>query len=293
MPYVAGGGPQGDAGSPEVLDVYHTENVFINSVPVALWLSPGASGSLSMAERTLVSLTQTQLDAITSSQALAATDPNAAEVGLSNKGEVPQEGPLVLTSSNSAIAAGDTTESSTSTFTISTTTTGLFVDIAKIIDASLAEAKSGAWKETGSNPKIVNCYKTVGFNVSGDSTPWCAAFTGYVLKSAGAPAFKTLSSLAYSKYGESIPLSDKGKWRLNDVVVFSRAGGGHVGFFRGYNPSTGSVLIAGGNQSDNLTEVGFKSGGMPIVYVGRGWPIPSEYDKAVTYSGSGGSVKVV
>jgi hypothetical protein len=42
-----------------------------------------------------------------------------------------------------------------------------------------------------------------------------------------------------------------------------------------------------------LTEVGFKSGGMPIVAVCRGWPIPGEYDKPVTYSGGGGSVKVV
>ena len=293
MPYVPGGTSQGNSGRVEVADVYHTENVFINSVPVALWLAPGATGSLSMAERTVVSLSQTQLEAITASQALAASDPNTAEVGLSNKGEVPQEGPLTLTQSNSAIAAGSTEESTTSTFAVSTSSTGLFVDVAKIIDASLAEAKSGGWKETGSNPKIVNCYKTVGFNVSGDSTPWCAAYTGYVLKSAGAPAFKTLSSLAYSKYGESIPLSDKGKWRLNDIVVFSRAGGGHVGFFRGYNPSTGSVLIAGGNQSDNLTEVGFKSSGMPIVAVCRGWPIPPDYDKPVTYSGGGGSVKVV
>ena len=293
MPYVPGGTSQGNSGLVEVADVYHSENVFANSVPVALWLAPGATGSLSMQERVIVSLSQTQLEAITASQAQAANDPNAAEVGLSNKGEVPHEGPLTLTQSNSAIAAGSVEESTTSTFTISTSTTGLFADIAKIIDTSLSEAKSGSWKETGSNPKIVNCYKTVGFNVSGDSTPWCAAFTGYVLKSAGAPAFKTLSSLAYSKYGESVSLSDKGKWRLNDIVVFSRQGGGHVGFFRGYNPSTGSVLIAGGNQSDNLTEVGFKSGGMPIVYVGRGWTVPSEYDRPVTYSGSGSSVKVV
>lgn len=290
MPYVPGSGAHGVI---HVADVYHSENVFVNSVPVALWLAPGATGSLSMQERVLVTLSDAQLEAISASKEQAANDPNAAEVGLSNKGEVPHEGPLTLTQSNSAIAAGSTEESTTSTFAISTSSGGLFVDVAKIIDAALAEAKSGSWKETGSNPKIVNCYKTVGFAINGDSTPWCAAFTGYVLKSAGAPAFKTLSSLAYSKYGEAVPLNDKGKWRLNDVVVFSRAGGGHVGFFRGYNPQTGSVLIAGGNQADNLNEVGFKSGGMPIVYVGRGWTVPSEYDRAVTYSGSGGSVKVV
>lgn len=37
MPYVAGGGAQADAGSKEVLDVYHSGNVYVNGVPVALW----------------------------------------------------------------------------------------------------------------------------------------------------------------------------------------------------------------------------------------------------------------
>ena len=37
MPYVAGGGPQADAGSKEVIDVYHSGNVYANGVPIALW----------------------------------------------------------------------------------------------------------------------------------------------------------------------------------------------------------------------------------------------------------------
>lgn len=292
MPYVPGGTSQGNSGLAEVQDVYRSPNVFVNNVPVALWLEaqPGAAAGLPEINR--VSLSLVQQEEIVAS-ASRATSEAEKEVGLSGVGEVPHQGPLTLTSSNSQVAAGGGEESTTSTFTISTSSGGLFVDVARNIDACLSEAKQGLWKETGSNPKIVNCYKAVGFNVSGDSTPWCAAFTGNILKAAGAPAFKTLSSLAYAKYGKQISLSDKSLWRLNDIVVFSRAGGGHVGFFRGYNPSTGSVLIAGGNQSDNLTEVGFKSSGMPIVAVCRGWEIPNEYDRPVTYSGGGGSVKVV
>lgn len=292
MPYVPGGTSQGNSGLAEVQDVYRSPNVFVNNVPVALWLEaqPGAAAGLPEINR--VSLSLVQQEEIVAS-ASRATSEAEKEVGLSGVGEVPHQGPLTLTSSNSQVAAGGGEESTTSTFTISTSSGGLFVDVARNIDACLSEAKQGLWKETGSNPKIVNCYKAVGFNVSGDNTPWCAAFTGNILKAAGAPAFKTLSSLAYAKYGKQISLSDKSLWRLNDIVVFSRAGGGHVGFFRGYNPSTGSVLIAGGNQSDNLTEVGFKSSGMPIVAVCRGWEIPNEYDRPVTYSGGGGSVKVV
>jgi len=40
MPYVAGGGPQLAGGSPEVLDVFHSPNVFANNVQIALWQDP-------------------------------------------------------------------------------------------------------------------------------------------------------------------------------------------------------------------------------------------------------------
>jgi uncharacterized protein (TIGR02594 family) len=289
MPYVPGAGAHGVI---HVADVYHSTNVFVNSVPVALWQPPQASAAVALPEINRVELSTEQLEAITLSAA-AATSEAEKEVGLAGVGEVPHEGPLVQTSTSAGAAAGEESTSTTSTFVVSTSTGELFVDVARTIDTCLAEAKQGAWKETGSNSRIIACYSAVGVKQSSDSVPWCAAFAGSSLKNAGAPALKTLSSLAYKGYGTPVPLQDKSKWRLNDVVVFSRAGGGHIGFFRGYNPSSGSVLIAGGNQSDNLTEVGFKSSGMPIVYVGRAWSVPADYDKPVTYSGGGGSVKVV
>ena len=43
MPYVPGGTSQGNSGSPEVLDVYHSPTVFANNVGVALWQTPGES----------------------------------------------------------------------------------------------------------------------------------------------------------------------------------------------------------------------------------------------------------
>ena len=289
MPYVPGAGVHGVV---HVADVYHSTNVFVNSVPVALWQPPQASAAVALPEINSVELSTEQLEAITLSAAAANSDAEK-EVGLAGVGEVPHEGPLVQTSTRAEAAAGDVSTSTTSTFVVSTSTGELFVDVARTIDLALSEAKSGLWKETGSNSRILACYSAVGVKQASDSVPWCAAFAGSSLKNAGAPAFKTLSSLAYKGYGNSVPLEDKSKWRLNDVIVFSRSGGGHIGFFRGYNPSSGSVLIAGGNQSDNLTEVGFKSSGMPIVYVGRAWSVPAEYDKPVTYSGGGGSVKVV
>lgn len=289
MPYVPGAVCHSVV---HVSDVFHSANVFANFVPIALWMKPLPNGAIALSELTLTPLSYEQIDALSTSTGLAAVDPLAAEVGLSNKGEVPQEGPITYTSLNSEIAQGSTATFSSSTVII-TTGTGVFIELAKNIDLCLNEAKQGLWKENGKNPRILACYDAVGIAQASDSVPWCAAFAGALMKKVGARAIRTLSSLAYKGYGEAVPIGDPTKYRLNDVVVFSRSGGGHIGFFRGYNPSNGSLLIAGGNQSDNLTEVGFRSNGMPVVYVGRAWEIPKEYDVPVTYSGGGGSVKVV
>jgi uncharacterized protein (TIGR02594 family) len=266
-PWIKDSLPQKDSNEPGVKDLYKSEDVFVNNANVVLYDPPaGAAGGA------LVSLSPTQITGIEQSAVLAIS-PEEAEVGLTGVGEVPQEGEVQL--------LGEVTGSDT------------FSKIANALNNCLLQARAGAWRENGRNAHIVQCYRAVGFRLSSDSTPWCAGFSGFILKSAGAGHLNTLSSLAYRGYGTAVPLNDKSKWRLNDVVVFSRKGGGHIGFFRGYNPSNGSVLIAGGNQSNNLTEVGFRSGRMPIVYVGRNWTVPANFDRPITYSGSGGLNRVV
>jgi len=285
MPYQTGPGPS-------ILDVWHANDVYANSKLVALWEEPSPSPAVGSPAAVQVSLSITQSEAVATTGA-AATSAAEAEVGLTGKGEVPQEGPLEKVPADAG-GAYSTAGGFPVKLDPGADPTKIFAVLGKNIDAALAEAKAGKWKENGKNPCILGCYKSQGFNLGNDSTPWCAAFAGSVMKSSGVQSLKTLSSLAYKGFGTVVPLGDKTKWRLNDVVVFSRAGGGHIGFFRGYNPTNGSVLIAGGNQSDNLTEVGFKAGGMPIVSVSRAWTVPAEYDKPVTYSGgAGGSVKVV
>ena len=46
MPYVKGGGPQKDSGLPAVADVYRSNNVYVNNVPVALWDEPGPTSAI-------------------------------------------------------------------------------------------------------------------------------------------------------------------------------------------------------------------------------------------------------
>lgn len=285
MPYQTGSGPS-------ILDVFHSNDVYANKKLVALWEDPIPSPAIAAPEAVQVTLSTTQSEAVATSSA-AATSTAEAEVGLAGVGEVPQEGPLQKVTPEANPGGYTSVSGFPAKLDPNADPAAIFSVLGKNIDAALSEAKAGRWKENGKNQYIIGCYKSVGFNLGNDQTPWCAAFAGSVMKVSGVLSLKTLSSLAYRGFGTVVPLGDKTKWRLNDIVVFSRAGGGHIGFFRGYNPTTGSVLIAGGNQSDNLTETGFKSTGMPIVSVTRAWTVPAAYDKPVTYSGGGGSVKVV
>lgn len=101
----------------------------------------------------------------------------------------------------------------------------------------------------GSNPNIKSWAAEVG--VSGwytdDDIPWCGLFVGVVAKRCGYAhtAAKLLSALSWALWGEDVPKERAALW---DVMVFSRPGGGHVGFYVGENDH--AYLIYGGNQSN-------------------------------------------
>ncbi|MCF5767959.1 TIGR02594 family protein [Aeromonas veronii] len=77
-----------------------------------------------------------------------------------------------------------------------------------------------------------------------DETPWCAAFVGACLERVGIQSTRFESAKSYLGWGEKLE-----RPVLGCVVVFSRSGGGHVGFVVGQSPS-GNLLVLGGNQDD-------------------------------------------
>ena len=77
-----------------------------------------------------------------------------------------------------------------------------------------------------------------------DETPWCAAFVGACLERVGIQSTRFESAKSYLGWGEKLD-----RPVLGCVVVFSRDGGGHVGFVVGQSPS-GNLLVLGGNQDD-------------------------------------------
>ena len=81
-----------------------------------------------------------------------------------------------------------------------------------------------------------------------DATPWCALFLAYCCKMAGfALPPDPLRALAWLGWGTSVR---PGEASLGDVLVMSRAGGGHVTIYVGETATHYAGL--GGNQNDQV-----------------------------------------
>lgn len=82
-----------------------------------------------------------------------------------------------------------------------------------------------------------------------DETPWCGVFVGFVMRESGfdVPRYY-MRAKAWAEWGANLRTD-----RLSPgaILVFSREGGGHVGFYVGEDASAYHVL--GGNQSNAVT----------------------------------------
>lgn len=84
-----------------------------------------------------------------------------------------------------------------------------------------------------------------------DSTPWCGLFVAVCLKRAGRPIlanWENLRARSWANWG--VPVNPE-RAALGDILVFSRPGGGHVGFYVGEDAHYYYVL--GGNQGDAVS----------------------------------------
>ncbi|EPZ6046381.1 TIGR02594 family protein [Enterobacter hormaechei] len=95
------------------------------------------------------------------------------------------------------------------------------------------------------NPEILQFWRDIKRGgIKDDETPWCAAFTGAMLERVGIRSTRFESAKSYLDWGEKLDAPIYGC-----VVVFTRSGGGHVGFVVGKRLN-GDLLVLGGNQSD-------------------------------------------
>ena len=134
MPYIPGGG--------RISDVYRSGNVYINNVPVALWLAPGgssafagvsASSAVTIPPDAQIEIAQ-QTETLVAAQIAAPTAPNQFY-----KAEAAADG----VKGNYAPVEDQTF----STGTVSTSTSAS--DIIPFLQRTMEEAGRGMWRETG------------------------------------------------------------------------------------------------------------------------------------------------
>lgn len=99
------------------------------------------------------------------------------------------------------------------------------------------------------NPVIMGWAKELEIPYSGDETPWCGLFVGICIKRANRqPVQYMLQARSWVNFGvkSNVPM-------LGDILVFTRNGGGHVGFYVGEDSKYYYVL--GGNQGNQVNVV--------------------------------------
>lgn len=121
-----------------------------------------------------------------------------------------------------------------------------------------------------SNPRIMRWAKSIGGWVANvynnDDIPWCGLFVGWCMSTNQIKLGiqNPLSALAWNNFGKKVEPC------YGCVMVFSRDGGGHVGFYM--SEDSESYHILGGNQSNqvNISKVS------KARFVGARWPIGYE-----------------
>jgi len=114
-----------------------------------------------------------------------------------------------------------------------------------------------------SSPTVVNFWKIIRLSgISNDDVPWCAAFVGAVLENVGITSTRSGLAKSYLNFG-----TKQNAPTLGSIVVFSRKGGGHVGFVVGKDKD-GNLYVLGGNQSDSVSVKKFTTANV----VGYRWP---------------------
>lgn len=96
------------------------------------------------------------------------------------------------------------------------------------------------------NPTIIRWLEKLNAWWRDDETPWCGVFCAAVMQEAGFTYPNLyMRARAWETYGANLRASHVAP---GAILVFTRSGGGHVGFYAGEDATHYHVL--GGNQSD-------------------------------------------
>lgn len=121
------------------------------------------------------------------------------------------------------------------------------------------------------HPKIFEWWRAIKRGgIKSDEVPWCAAFVGGCLEAVGIISSRYESAKSYLGWGVQLHAPVVGC-----IAVFSRAGGGHVGFVVA-DDGNGRLMILGGNQADRVSIVPFDKGRVVDYRWPTSVPVPTQ-----------------
>ncbi len=137
------------------------------------------------------------------------------------------------------------------------------------------------------NPKIMEYLYTTGSWWENDETAWCSAFSNWTFIQNGIRGTNNARALSWNQWGISLL-----KPAYGSLAVFDYGGGsGHVGYVVGIT-SGGSLVILGGNQSNQVKYSNFKTDNIINYVYPTGYIVsPSQYNlPLINNNGSNGNI---
>jgi uncharacterized protein (TIGR02594 family) len=119
------------------------------------------------------------------------------------------------------------------------------------------------------NPRIVEYGQSVRGHIMSDETKWCSTFANWVMQQAGIPGTDSAAALSWLEWGRELHAPAVGAL----AVIDWGNGKGHVGFVVGR--SGDCVVLAGGNQHDQVRYTAFRMSQIASVRVPDGYQVPA------------------
>lgn len=101
------------------------------------------------------------------------------------------------------------------------------------------------------NSQVVKWHQTTSLKAQDDETPWCSAFVNAVMEETGYKGTGSAAAASWLEWGQELDGP-----RYGCIVVLSRSGGNHVGFYVDGDEDT--VKLLGGNQSNSVSEAWYR-----------------------------------
>jgi uncharacterized protein (TIGR02594 family) len=95
------------------------------------------------------------------------------------------------------------------------------------------------------NKRILEYHATTTLKAKSDEVPWCSSFVNWVVFKCSMEGTNSAAARSWMKWGKGLTKPVKGC-----IVVFTRTGGGHVGFY--HSEDKGFIYVLGGNQSNSV-----------------------------------------